>query len=155
MVTNWLPLRLLFEQLVKELSGPAKEIAKGILKRLKKFRILVGLLISLSIFEKSELFAKKLQSRQATASLALIGSRALCDFLISMRSPEKFLELYHEAQESAKRLLIEEPTPPMPKKMPSRIDNGVQAHVFKDYSDLIRKDYYEVLDTLISAIRDR
>ena len=72
-----------------------------------------------------------------------------------MRSPEKILELYHEAQKLATRLLIEEPTPPKPKKMPARIDDGVQAHVFKDYSDLIRKDYYEVLDTLVSAIRDR
>ena len=157
MIQNWQPLTLLFEQLSedKSLKAEVRATAQGILARLKNYRIFVGLVISLEVFEKCELLAKQLQSKQSTACSSLSGSRVLVAHLSSMRSNDKFLALYNQAIERAEKLNIQEPDPPKARKMPARFDSGTAPRQCATYEEFIRKEYFEVLDLLIEAITDR
>jgi len=130
---------------------------KGYLTRLGKFKTLLGLHISIAVMEPCEILAKTLQSVDFVATEAKAAAAILVTTLQGMRSEEYFNTLWDTATEKAQQLELAMPEQSRQRRPPKRYEHKQDAAPPPSLSpkDNCRKEFYEVIDTVIGALNDR
>ena len=101
-----------------------------------------------------EQLSKTLQYKDINAQEVSTAVNAAKRFLERQRDDLAFKSFYSSVVEEA-RELTSEPTLPRQRHIPCRKNDGAPNHQFQSPEDFFRKQYYEVLDLLISEITQR
>ena len=107
----------------------------------------LGLIVSIPILENLENLNKILQGRDTTVA-GMVEVVNLCiSNLKSLRSAEKFSELYKSAEDLIVHEGLHDVVQPRPRKAPKRLDEGSSGHVFETAETKLRLEYFMAIDT--------
>lgn len=130
-------------------------LAQGFLKQLKSFEFYFLLKASIMVFERIEALNEELQK----VSLSLNESnRKICRLLQAMQGMREtgFPDLWEKCVKFATDQGLEGPRLSRARKPSRRIDYGTgEAHAFDSSESYYRKIYYEIVDQVISSLKER
>ena len=142
------------EKIGEEACGEASRKSLGIIAIMERFTTFFGLKLSFLIFSAMEQLSKTLQYKDINAQEVSTAVNAAKRFLERQRDDLAFKSFYSSVVEDAHEL-TSEPTLPRQRHIPCRKNDGAPNHQFQSPEDFFRKQYYEVLDLLISEITQR
>ena len=80
----------------------------------------------------------------------------ICDLKEMLQNcRDKFSELWSDIQQNASRLGIDEPTLPRIRRVPRRLDEGSQGHLFASAEEYYQHQYLQLVDAAKAAIDNR
>lgn len=132
--------------------------AAGLASKLKKGSTYLGILICREIFSPCELASTKLQKPGLTVSEGLEIVELLSNRLKNLRTDEEFNRLWANMEEKVETLELQKPELGRHRRTArsrDRIPNAAADHEFATAKDKYRKDYFEVLDKIITEIDER
>ena len=128
--------------------------AGGYLAQMGKFSTYFGLKLSHLIFSGIEQLSITLQGKNTTVQEAVMAADLAVCYLRRQRTDGSFDSFYSRVVDGAKELTAL-PALPRYRQPPKRMDDGSSAHRFSDPECYFRKQYFEVLDLLISELQRR
>jgi hypothetical protein len=75
--------------------------------------------------------------------------------LEQLRTDEKFDEFWDEMRDRSEKYNIDQPELPRKRKLPRRFDDSTIDYEFKDVKSYYRKQYFEVIDVTVTAMKAR
>lgn len=130
--------------------------AGGLLALMEKFSTFFGLKLSHLLFAASEQLSLTLQSKDISAQDAFKAASLTKAYYQRKRNDENFDEFYsYVLQEAGKIEHVEEPKLPRRKKVPRRIDDGAENHVYLTPKAHFKHNFFEVIDWIIAEISNR
>ena len=121
---------------------------------MEQFRTYFGLRMCHLVFSATEQLATTLQGKTITAEVATQARDAAMAYLERQRCEEAFDCFYKSVVQEASDK-TDEPKLPRPKRIPRRIDDGVDNYQHITPRDYYKQQYFEVLDILLSEIQQR
>ena len=94
---------LFLEEMASGKSDSASR-ANGLLERLQKGHVVLGILLVLEVTEELECLNKALQSRTQTVDGMLVAVTCVKESIAEKRTPEKFQSLYSKASQMCEKL---------------------------------------------------
>ena len=95
-----------------------------------------------------------LQAQNITVQEAVRGAKLLVSHLKSLRTDAKYNSFYEQVI-CASQGLTSEPTIPHQRKLPKRLDDGANPHVYLTPKDRFRHKYFETLELTVGEIERR
>ena len=126
----------------------------GIAIRMEYFDTFFGLKLSYLLFSASEQLSINLQAKDITVQEAVRGAKLLVSHLKSLRTDAKYNAFYEEVIRTSEGL-TSEPTIPRQRKLPKRLDDGANPHVYLTPKDRFRHKYFETLELAVGEIERR
>ena len=121
---------------------------------MENFDTFFGLKLSHLLFSASEQLSINLQAKNITVQEAVLGTKLLVSHLKSLRTDSKYDSFYEEVMRTSQGL-TSEPTIPRQRKLPKRLDDGANPHVYLTPKDRFRHKYFETLELAIGEIERR
>uniref|UniRef100_A0A147BCI9 Putative tick transposon n=1 Tax=Ixodes ricinus TaxID=34613 RepID=A0A147BCI9_IXORI len=152
---NYESLITFLRETASEERNEAGAKASGLLKMLYKFDTFFVLKLLTMVFSRMEALNTALQKRTLRFHEAEKMVKAVNESITELR--QTFSRFWEEALEEADKVDVEDPsvTVVRQKKTPRRYEEGSAAHVFPSVMDMYRQRYNEVLDTVLSSLRNR
>lgn len=137
-----------------------KSKLRGYIRFLHKFETIFAMYMCDWIFRPCEKLAKVLQTKTMTCMEALSGGKHLLDTMSSLRTEEKFDQLYSDVEQfiSCLKTEIKPPTQSSRVKVPpKRLEacNNASAPAVLDDRAILRKQFFAALDIICSEIDRR
>lgn len=129
--------------------------ANGFVRRLECFDVYAGLRMSLVVLEQAEGCNKFLQSTKISVADAKCAALKTAVMIEAMRNDNYFDSLYSHCEQQANELDIDPPVLPRCRRLPRRLDDGAAAATFESPRQLFRQRFFELIDHVASAIRQR
>lgn len=129
--------------------------ANGLLERLQKGNVVLGLLLALEVTEELECLNKSLQSRAQTVDGMLAAVTCVKESIAEKRTPEKFQSLYSKASQMCEKLNLSPIEMPRVRNPPKRLAGEAAAHVPPSSVDYFRTEFFKVLDTVSMQFTER
>ena len=129
----------------------------GCQAQMKTFHFFLGLHISHRLFSHTDNLSKTFQAKKSSATTGQKLARLTVDTLQSLRNDESVSAFYVVILIKAKELeSLSEPVLPRKRRVPSRYEVGTgEPHYPNTAQDFYRCIFYEALDTIIFAIKER
>ncbi|CAN7993334.1 unnamed protein product [Ixodes hexagonus] len=130
---------------------------QGYLKRLQRFETMFYLMASIKVFGPCEELARALQSSSCSATVARKSADVLELTLRNLRSDDAFDEIFLLASAKADKLNLKFPSETRKKRPPKRLESTSRpvSPASLDLKDALRKDFFELVDTLTAEIHRR
>ena len=157
-IRNYKPLVRLLNQIScdRSYTADARTKASGFLRQLTKFETIVGMHISLSVFEPSEFLATKLQSQENSIGSAHQAIVLLKRHMQKLRSDETFAEIFGKADAFREAHDLSPPKERRTKRLPKWVDDHAEnAFQHSSFSDKCRIEYFQLIDRIIQALDNR
>ena len=151
---NYEALMMAFAEINEESHDDHGRRAGGILSQMEKFETFFGLKFSHMLFASTEEVSFLLQSKSTTLQDGIQQVAVAKEFLARQRSDEAFDKFYETVVNSSKDH-TDPPTLPRVRRLPKRLDDGSNPHVFSTPADYYRKMYFEVIDLLLQELSRR
>jgi len=145
-------------QPVKEMASGKSDSASranGLLERLQKGNVVLGLLLALEVTEELECLNKALQSRTQTVNGMLAAVTCVKESIAEKRTPDKFQSLYNKASQMCEKLNLSPIEMPRVRNPPKRLAGKAAAHVPPSSVDYFRTEFFKVLDTVSMQFTER
>ena len=126
----------------------------GLAIRMENFDTYFGLKLSYLLFSVTEQLSINLQAKDITIQEAVSGAKLLVSHLKSLRTDAKYNAFYEEVIRTSQGV-TSEPTLPRQRKLPRRLDDGANPHVYLTPKDRFRHKYFETLDLAVGEIERR
>ena len=133
----------------------ASSRAVGIMALMDRFSTFFGLKLAYLVFSATEEVSTTLQYKDINVQEALTAVKSAQHFLERQRSDSAFDLFYDSVVKEATEKDLQQPTLPRQKRIPKRIDDNTQNHVYSTPKDFFRHQYYEVLDLLNEELVSR
>lgn len=133
--------------------GEASRKACGLLALMDRFSAYFGLKLSHLVFAASEQVSITLQRKDINAQEASRAVSLATNFFNRQRSDSAFDDFYKATVKEAEEL-TQPPVLPRQRKVPKRYDDEGHHH-FTSVEDYYRRQYYELLDLLLSELDRR
>ena len=154
-LSNYSVLCVALEQINAETHDEYGRKAGGFLALLEKFSTFFSLKMSHLIFSGTEQLSLTLQGKDTTIQEATVAAELAIQYLTRQRSDSSFDRFYSKVVEDSKEF-TSPPTLPRNRQPPRRHDDGgATGHTFSTPESYFRKQYFEVLDLLISELKRR
>ena len=156
-VDNYAALQVLWEESRDQTADPSiKARIIGVEAQFKTFRYLFGVLLGELLLRHTDNLSKTLQSPKLSAAEGQRIAGMTLSALESLRDDDYF-DLFWEKVESTRESLdVDEPQLPRKRKTPRRLEDGnAEAEFPLTAIDYYRQQYYEALDLIVNAIKDR
>ena len=121
---------------------------------MENFDTYFGLKLSYLLFSVTEQLSINLQAKDITIQEAVSGAKLLVSHLKSLRTDAKYNAFYEEVIRTSQGV-TSEPTLPRQRKLPRRLDDGANPHVYLTPKDRFRHKYFETLDLAVGEIERR
>ena len=131
------------------------EYAAGLLSTMEKFSTLFGLKLGELVFGASETLSKSLQGKDTTIQEAIAAVKLAKCFYTQQRRDGPFLVFYDDVVKVAQKYNISAPQLPHYRRIPKRLDDGIEGHRYATPQDYFRHQYFQALDLLIAGLDDR
>lgn len=156
-IDNYTVLQRLWEESKDDTSDPSvKARIIGVEFQFKSFRIYFGIQLGFLLLQHSDNLSKTLQSSNMCASAGQQLATMTVATLKHLRNDESFDLFWQKVEKAREALDVEAPRVPRKRKVPRRFEDGhAEAEFCDDPKILFRKQYYEALDFVISAVNDR
>ena len=154
LLNQYQPVLLALEELVSGKSDSASR-ANGLLERLQKGNVVLGLLLALEVTEELECLNKSLQSLTQTVNGMLAAVTCVKESIAEKRTPDKFQSLYNKASQMCEKLYLSPIEMPRVRSPPKRLAGKAAAHVPPSSVDYFRTEYFKVLDTVSMQFTER
>lgn len=130
---------------------------RGYLKKLKSFKTMFYLIVSIEIFSPCTTLAKALQNPKLTATGAKQAARILIQRLEDLRTDEQFQKMFDEADEIGAKLNLEYPSEPRKNKIPRRLEHCDRPmnNIHFSVKHKLKLNFFEALDRLTNELRSR
>ena len=129
--------------------------ASGFLRALERFESLLGLRVTLLVFELIDDCNTSLQSKSLTLAAAKSLASTAVSALKSMRCESKFAEIFADVIKEATELDIGQPQLPRTRRVSRRIDSDSEAVQFTSADQFYRRHYFDLIDCTVSAVERR
>ena len=143
-------------EVYKDTESRARVI--GVQTQMQNFEYFFGLRLGTLLLRHSDNLSMSLQAKDLCAAQAQAIAKNTASTLEKMRDDEHFDLFWSDVSQKAKALDVEEPMLSRKRRPPSRIDDyySKAAPEFSaDVKSHYRRIYFESLDCIVSAIRDR
>ena len=137
----------------------------GVKKQMEKFDFFFGLSIGHRLYSHTDNLSKTLQAEKMSACTSKRTAELVVSVLEGLRNEDSFKSLFQIITDNASTIdFIEQPGPPRKSKAPQYsilhyvIDgnqSAAQTHHPLTVEDRYRESYFEAVDNMISAIRER
>ena len=137
----------------------------GVKKQMEKFDFFFGLNIGHRLYSHTDNLSKTLQAEKMSACTSKRTAELVVSVLEGLRNEDSFKSLFQIITDNASTIdFIEQPGPPRKSKAPQYsilhyvIDgnqSAAQTHHPLTVEDRYRESYFEAVDNMISAIRER
>jgi hypothetical protein len=128
--------------------------ANGFLRRLDDFDFFLCLEVSITIFEITDRLSTQLQNSTASVGDGLSFVRHTLQVLESLRSDNKFKEIWTAANTTCQEHNGNEPKLPRQVRAPRKLQES-EPYVHTTPEDFYRKSYFEILDTVTESLKMR
>ena len=128
--------------------------AVGFLNSMDKFSTYFGLQLSHLIFSATEQLSITLQGKETSLQQAVEASKLTLHYVERQRSDSAY-DLLYSSVVSTSSGLTSQPTLPRQRKCPKKIDSTSIAHMFENPKSYYRRQYFEVLDVVVNAIKSK
>ncbi|KAL5497072.1 hypothetical protein EMCRGX_G013468 [Ephydatia muelleri] len=128
----------------------------GIEATMSRFDFLFGAVLGERLLKHTDNLSRTLQSPALTASEAQQCAMLTCETLCMMRSSESFDLFWERVILLQEKYGVQEPLLPRKRKAPTHLEVGSSTGYFHiTIKELYRQQYFECLDLVISAVRER
>ena len=130
----------------------------GVSAQMTKFDFLFGLILGEMLLRHTDNLSKTLQKKSISAAEGQHVGRMVIDTLQSLRTEESYDFFWTKVSTMAETadIDVEEPQLPRRRKTPKRYDDGLTIGDFHDTPKAYyRQLYYEAIDSIVSALKDR
>ena len=128
----------------------------GIEATMSRFDFLFGAVLGERLLKHTDNLSRTLQSPALTASEAQQCAMLTCETLCMMRSSESFDLFWERVILLQEKYGVQEPLLPRKRKAPTHLEVGSSTGYFHiTVKELYRQQYFECLDLVISAVRER
>eukprot|EP00731_Ephydatia_muelleri_P008502 Em0004g840a len=128
----------------------------GIEATMSRFDFLFGAVLGERLLKHTDNLSRTLQSPALTASEAQQCAMLHCETLCMMRSSESFDLFWERVILLQEKYGVQEPLLPRKRKAPTHLEVGSSTGYFHiTVKELYRQQYFECLDLVISAVRER
>ena len=145
------------EALEGSLDGEMRARIIGVETQMKRSDFLFGICLGSLLLRHSDNLSSTLQHKTMSAAEGQHVANLTVKVLEGMRSDEQFAAFYHTVVQKQTLVGVTAPSLPRKRRAPSRFEVGSSSthsfHVSPD--DYYRQIYFEALDHVIGAIRDR
>ena len=128
--------------------------ANGIHCCLSTGKCVLGLYASLPVLQALENLNKALQGSQVTVSGMLAAVERTNNIIQSLRTEQKFKEVFETAQEKIEECQLEPVCFPRNRKMPKRLDEGSQGHSHISAVSYYGAEFYKVIDSVSQYLNE-
>ena len=129
--------------------------AVGIIALMDRFSSYYCLKLALLVLSATEQVSITLQHHDSNAQEALAAVKSAEYYLNRQRSDDAFNLFYDLVLQEAAEKGLQQPTLPRQRKIPRRIDNGSENHIFSSPKEFFHCQYFEVLDVLKGELSRR
>jgi len=128
--------------------------ATGFINSMEKFSTYFGIKVSYLVFSAIEQLSITLQGKDTTIQEAVMAANLAAQFIRRQRNDSAF-DSFYSSVVSASRNITGEPVLPRTRRQPRRIDGTAAPHSFDTPKDYYRKQYFEVMDGILTEINAR
>jgi hypothetical protein len=154
-----LPLVLeALENYAEESKGDPATKARGLISGIERGEFVLGIKIAMKVLSPLEMLNVAVQSRKSTVSGMIESMKVTKDQLESFRTEESFHTLFAAVERVCTDCDLTKPQLPRQRRQPKKFDNIPQAapqHTWTSAEEMYRGQYFQVLDTAISALERR
>lgn len=154
---NYTVLQELWDLSKNEASEPSvKARIIGVEAQFRTFRYYFGVQVGFLLLQHSDNLSKTLQSPKLCASEGQKVAAMTVSTLQRIRDDKCFDLFWQKVERERQSLDVQDPQLPRKRKTPRRFDDGNTEGDFPDDpKTFYRRQYYEVLDLIVSSIKDR
>ena len=127
----------------------------GFLRRLTDFDFYFCLLLTHSLFEKTDILSKQLQNTRVSTGEGISFCKMTKYHLDGMRNDDAFLQMWENAKTLAASQNSDAPKLPKPRNIPRRLDAGSSAHCHENPESYYRAIFFNVIDSVSGHIERR
>ena len=148
-------------EMLERLGASGTDIAStaaGLFAQLEKSDVYLSLLIARDIFVPTEKLSLVLEGESQTVSGACAAAKLTLAHLGGLRNEEHFAELWKEMYVAEEKYDLVSPQLPRFRRIPKRFEqteNPGDPYTFQTPQDLLRKQFYEVVDKVTTEMRQR
>lgn len=157
---NYKELETLWDWCLKEYKdSESKARVLGVQAQMRNFDYFYGLNLGILLLRHSDNLSSSLQAKDLCASQAQTMAKKTIIVLEKIRTDQDFNLFWKKVTLKAESLNVDEPKLPRKRKAPARIEDCFGGKAAPEYlNDAVsyyRRIYYESLDQIVNAIKDR
>ena len=134
--------------------------AGGLLKRMKPFKFMYGLKLSMMVLDHTNNLSATLQTTNLRAAHAQETARLVVDTVTKMRNEQNATLFYEMFKIRGDQFSQEESSLPKKQKVPYRVNflhgyKELTSHYHENGNDIYRVQYFEACDNITETIKNR
>lgn len=144
------------DTLSSKLDGEMRARIIGVDAQMHEFDFLFGVSLGNLLLRHTDNLSKSLQQKSLSAAEGQRLGKLTLDVLQSLRDESNFRSFYAHVLSHQARFEVDAPSLPRKRRVPQRLQVGTTSGTFhSNPEDRYRQIYYEALDFVVQAVRDR